>query len=293
MIGFTRIKFWSRVAEVQILGKGENKGEDSTSYDAYDLNLVLENGSRINVLVQVGMLEAYLNAMLLARRLKCPIWTPDGELDPSPENIEECRKLIKKSSVLFRLKKVLANIVRKHPVPFLFIAVAVNGLLLYISWGGLIKPFYHWLNTRWVECPSTVTYSDTKRKKGSYTDSHGRKYRNVWIYDVDIHAEYKWNGKTYECRTYKFYCNNIRSHDRGQVEELLEKYPVGAKVSCFVNPDSPRESAFIREDWPVLLFFGMLVNGTMILLGFTVIFIAGRSLLFGSASPDDNSEDYE
>ena len=89
----------SRVAALQLLKVDINKWvmDPKLVYAAYELNLVLDDGSRVNILDHGNELEMNKDAMLLARRLKCPIWTSDGELDPSPENLEACREKIRQS----------------------------------------------------------------------------------------------------------------------------------------------------------------------------------------------------
>lgn len=132
----------SRVAALQLLGVDINKwGRNlDMAYEAHELNLVLDDGSRVNILNHGDNLEMSKDAMLLARRLKCPIWTSDGELDPSPENLEACRKKIRRSTWWYQLGKDCIPGIEKYAIVFLLAALLLSGLLLHVLWYAFLEP---------------------------------------------------------------------------------------------------------------------------------------------------------
>ena len=120
------------------------------------------------------------------------------------------------------------------------------------------------------------------------TSESNKKRQEYLEYNADIRAEYQWNGMIYLCSTYSFAPENW-SPDKEETLYLLKKYPVGAETSCFVNPDSPQESVFVCKGEPIS-HVSRLMAGLMVLLCFSVIFIAGRRLLLGPTPLDDDDD---
>ena len=155
--------------------------------------------------------------------------------------------------------------------------------MLFCSYVALVAPAMELIRSRsWVECPATVTRSTIKKRWETSKDSHGVKH-SYWAYYPDIEVKYSWEGITYRCRRYDFRPPNGVSSQEGfdALKALLEKYPLGKKTTCFVNPEFPQESVMIRQWWqPVLILAAALFGGTII-FAFCMVFITARCLIRG------------
>ena len=163
--------------------------------------------------------------------------------------------------------------------------------MLFCIYVALVAPAMELIRSRsWVECPATVTRSTIEKRRVTSKDSNGHN-RSYWAYYPDIEVKYSWEGITYRCRRYDFRPPNGVSSQEGfeALNALLEKYPLGKKTTCFVNPEFPQESVMIRQWWqPILSLFAAIFGGTII-FSFCMIFISVRCLIRGpseSAAPD-------
>ena len=57
------------------------------------------------------------DALLLARTLNCPVWTADGEIAQTPDQMADCAEKIKKSGVLYKMKKGFVRALEREPLP--------------------------------------------------------------------------------------------------------------------------------------------------------------------------------
>ncbi len=73
MIGKQTVEF-AQIHALQVLEERVSGSEDSPNYTSYELNLVLKDGSRLNVLDHGDRARLERDAELLAKMLGCPIW---------------------------------------------------------------------------------------------------------------------------------------------------------------------------------------------------------------------------
>jgi len=107
------------------------------------------------------------------------------------------------------------------------------GFLLFLM-GGLFAvlmagSFFNAVNTReWTPAKAYIVYSDIEKRR---VEGSPPEFRWEVMYTYTI------SGKTYSSDKFKPRGARWKKDIRG-VEKLKEKYPVGAEVDCFVNPEN-------------------------------------------------------
>lgn len=93
----------------------------------------------------------------------------------------------------------------------------------------------------WTETTCTMLSSQV----GSHSDSDGTTY------SVDVVYTYSVNGRAYQSDRFGFL--KMSSSGRSGKEKTVARYPVGARVPCWVDPTNPEKAVLSRDlSWEVL-----------------------------------------
>jgi Protein of unknown function (DUF3592) len=141
------------------------------------------------------------------------------------------------------------------------------GLLLALA-GGLFtalmwRSFERAVDEKhWPEVPCVVLRSEVEVRQVDPNSPEEKRFSVLY--------GYLWEGKSYESDRLKLR-SNPWSGDIDRITPYLRKYPVGAKVTCRVSPQDPKEAVLELESrapgysiWFPLLF---VVGGIGIIIG--------------------------
>ena len=205
---------FARIVALQVLK--ENCHTKHTTFSSWELNLVLDDASRINVFDHGDRKRFDADLAILAEALEKPVWDRGDRYSPdaSPGR-----------GVLF-----------------------IIGILFLLLPGGVFMlmtglPLMRAAESRhWITVPATVTESQLYSTRGS----KGRR-----ICSIDISVQYEWLGHRYNCDRYDFF----RSEEPTgigieEMRRIVREHPVGRQCECLVNPDNPAESV-MSSDVPV------------------------------------------
>ena len=211
--GKTVIPF-ARIVALQVLK--ESCHTKHTTFSSWELNLVLDDASRINVFDHGDRQRFDADLAILAEALEKPVWNRGDRYSPdaSPGR-----------GVLF-----------------------IIGILFLLLPGGVFMlmtglPLMRAAESRhWIAVPATVTESQLYSTRGS-------KGRRICM--IDISVQYEWQGRRYNCDRYDFF----RSEEPTgigieEMRRIVREHPVGRQCECLVNPDNPAESV-MSSDVPV------------------------------------------
>lgn len=93
----------------------------------------------------------------------------------------------------------------------------------------------------WIEIPAVVVDSTVR----SWATDDGTSYR------ADVLYEYAAAGRTWRSNRRSFF--PLGSSDYSDQKATADRYPAGAAISCFVDPDDPSRSILDRRPRPVYL----------------------------------------
>ena len=211
--GKTVIPF-ARIVALQVVK--ESCHTKRTTFSSWELNLVLDDTSRINVFDHGNRKRFDADLAILAEALGKPVWDRGDRDSPdaSPGR-----------GVLFI-------------IGVLFLLLPGGGFMLMTG-----LPLMRAAESRhWIAVPATVTESQLYSTRGS----KGRR-----ICRIDISAQYEWQGRRYSCDRYDFF----RSEEPtgigiGEMRRIVREHPVGRHCECLVNPENPAE-AVMSSDVPV------------------------------------------
>jgi hypothetical protein len=111
---------------------------------------------------------------------------------------------------------------------------AMIGLVFVLGW-----PLLRVSQARdWQEVPCTVVSSQVK----THHDSDGTSYSALIVYQYSVH------GKTYMASRYRFGIESSGGYKKQS--RLVAKYPPGKRVSCYVNPQNPKDAVLRRDFAP-------------------------------------------
>ena len=156
----------------------------------------------------------------------------------------------------------------KKANPFLLLLMAV----IFIALGGCGCYFFLYRllqkvmqSSSWVTTPATVVKSQLATKSSTQRSRIDRR-----DYSIHIDFQYIYKGKSYIGKRYDFFRSLDKYSNGGEeaMQEAVNRHPVGAEITCLVNPENPSESVISRE-----IYFPMLIIGFIPLLFFTVGFI--------------------
>ena len=229
----------------------------NSSYDSYELNIVLKDGSRHNIIDHGSRKLFFADAKLLSQRLSLPLidTKTGGEIASDQHDL---------------LKEAVAPMT-KGSACFL----VLFGLIFFIAgcfacWMICIRPLSGWLaSASWTPCEAKVMSSDLARSRGS---KGGTNYR------VQIQYTYQFNGTTYTGSRYDFFRSQVSSNiGVGTMRKIVSNHPSGKEITCLVNPKNPHESV-ISRDLPIFSLFFMLFPLPFLAIGFFTILTVIRTL---------------
>jgi hypothetical protein len=156
----------------------------------------------------------------------------------------------------------------RRTMRFAFGAFFVVGLAFLIPFALMLWRFVE--SQWWEEARCTVLSSEVR----THQSDEGSTY------SVDIRYRYRWNGDHYEGNRYNFTFGSSSGYD-GKAA-IVEQYPEGAEVPCWVDADRPEKSVLRRTvGWEVLFILLPLAFVTVGLLGLMGSF--GAFSAFGGA----------
>ncbi len=219
--GKKRVDF-SQIAALQVIPKNCHTGK-GRAFLAWELNLVLENGSRINILNHSGRKVFENDVTRLADAMDLKVWSSNGLWSPEDDVKQEQQFKSKNDS----------------PGCLIIFGLLFGGLPLIMVTLLIIKPLSkHCLSANWVECPAIVTASTLE-------SSHGSRSRT---YRIDITAKYEWEGRTLTCKRYDFFRSGTSTNIGVKaMRQIVESLPPGTQTYCLVNPENPEESVMRRQ----------------------------------------------
>ena len=131
---------------------------------------------------------------------------------------------------------------------------------------GLALPVWALVRTRlvarqvkWVKVPGVVQKSQ------------------VWydgeLYRADVQYEYSYNAASIKGTNVR--TNSLQFNWRGPADRTVARYPAGARVSVFVDPQDPARSVLEPGGDIRVIPFTFAVGALMILIGFALAFSKG------------------
>ena len=231
--------------------------EDHKNYDSQELNLVLKDGSRYNILNHANKKRLLADARHLSQRLFLPII--DTKTNKS---ITSAQHALLKEAVVPRTKDTGC-------FEFVF-GVIYSIIICYVCWTSCIQPLSGWLSSaNWTPCKAKVISSVLAQSRG---------YRCRTNYRIKIQYTYKFNGTTYKSFRYDFFRSQTPSNNEvDTMRKIVSNHPKGKVITCLVNPKNPHESVISRE-FPDHERLSMLLLLPGPLLGFSIILIGIQKL---------------
>ncbi|MBR4221509.1 MAG: DUF3592 domain-containing protein [Victivallales bacterium] len=216
------------ITHLEILGKLVNtpsrKGR-SQNYTCYELNAVLQNDERHNILNHGNLKKMREDAHLLADILNLQIQeenlNPEASLPPtSPLGNSSFGRAT--SIFLFIFLFIFS-------LPFLAVGC-------YVLWNLCIKPLYKWNDSRhWTTTPAVIVHSSL-----AYVRPDAESQR------IDIRYDYEVDGHSYRGTRYDFFRSDIYTNPTTSMEQAVADNPIGKHTQCLVNPACPEEAILSR-----------------------------------------------
>ncbi|MBR4371835.1 MAG: DUF3592 domain-containing protein [Victivallales bacterium] len=232
------------------------------SYDSYELNVVLKDSSRYNLLDHGNAKHLWEDAHGLADRLSLPLVDAQNG-QPVTEPPDEKRKA--------------------NPAPDMSTAATISGSMFLIffgliffgagslaAWMLCVKPLSGVITSGgWTPTPARIISSQLDRGSSS---KGGSSYR------VNIHYEYDVNGSRHTSDRYDFFSSDMSSNvGVGSMRKTVNELQPGDETTCLVNPANPDEAVISRKiPWFYALF--MLFPLPFLFIGGMTIFAAIKSL---------------
>ena len=232
------------------------------SYDSYELNVALKDGSRYNIMDHGADKLLLADAKQLAEKLSLQLVDAQSGL-PVTEPLDEKHKTNSASTT--SAKETIGGV----------IFLVFFGLMFFVAgsfaaWMLCIKPLSGVIASGgWTPTPARIVSSHLDSSRGS---KGGSTYR------VNIHYEYDVNGAHYTSNRYDFFRSDMSSNvGVGTMREIVSDMTEGKEVTCLVNPANPTEAVISRAiPWFNALF--MLFPLPFLFIGGMTIFTAIKSL---------------
>jgi hypothetical protein len=117
---------------------------------------------------------------------------------------------------------------------FFFVFFAIGSAVFFATF---IRPVLQTRAARvWTEVPCEIVSSRVQRHSGKSV-----------TYSADVLFQYQVNGHPYRSNRHSFLAMSSSGHSTGQ--DIVDRYPAGARTVCFVNPADPTEAVLDRT-WP-------------------------------------------
>ena len=188
----------------------ENVRTKKSNYMSYELNIITNNYSRINLMDHGNIKQLTNDAKVLSEALNVPVIT----IDDYPEQKAKLQE--------FYQKKQIKGLV--------IISIVFASLALLMFTLGVVIPCVKSLEAKnWVEVDAQVlesfvrTHTNKKQKKS---------------YSLNLTAQYIYNNKVYICKKYSY----LDSSSKRELNKIVKANPVGKKIKCYVNSNNPKDS---------------------------------------------------
>ena len=228
----------------------------NSSYDSYELNVALKDGSRYNIMDHGADKLLLADAKQLAEKLSLPLINADTAQPITHEEI----KLHKEFS---------APMTAGGAVFLIIFGLMFFGAGSLAAWMVYLKPMSGVIASgNWTPTPARIVSSHLDRSRGS---KGGSTYR------INIQYQYDVNGSHYTSDRYDFFRSGMSSNiGVGNMREIVSDMTEGKEITCLVNPANPTESVISRT---IPLFFGlfMLFPLPFLFIGGMTIFSAIKS----------------
>lgn len=230
----------------------------NSSYDSYELNVALKDGSRYNIMDHGADKLLLADAKQLAEKLSLPLINADTAQPITHEEI----KLHKEFS---------APMTAGGAVFLIIFGLMFFGAGSLAAWMVCLKPMSGVIASgNWTPTPARIISSHLDRSRSS---KGGSTYR------INIQYQYDVNGSHYTSDRYDFFRSGMSSNiGVGNMREIVSDMTEGKEITCLVNPANPTESVISRT---IPLFFGlfMLFPLPFLFIGGMTIFTAIKSLV--------------
>ena len=226
------------------------------SFYSYELNVVLKDGTRHNIMDHGSSKLLLADAQRLASRLSLPL-VDDG----TGERITSEQYDIKRKDA--PMTKVAACLLLVFGMAFL----SVGG---FACWSLCIRPLYGWLSSaHWVSLPARIVSSELDRQRGSKGGS---------TYCIKIQYIYKVNGIPYTGSRYDFFRSEMHTNiGVNKMRDIVSSMPKGTEITCLVNPNNPNDSVISRE-FPPSIIIRMLFTLPFLGIGLFIVFSTIKAL---------------
>ena len=122
----------------------------------------------------------------------------------------------------------------------------------------------------WEPCPAVVTKSGLIRSRSS---------KGSVSYRIDIKAEYVRDRRKYVCGRYDFFRSSFSSNlGVAQMNDIVNRHPVGAGIECLVDPANPENSVISREIPMPQVVFVSGFSAVFLIVGCCLLTVGIRSL---------------
>lgn len=118
-----------------------------------------------------------------------------------------------------------------EPLIFAFSA-AIGGVIVYL---GCLSYMKSRASQSWPTAQGAVVSSEVTAHR-----SRSRKGRRRTTYGAEVRYEYTANGVKYSSDKISF--GEYRTHNSGPAQATVDRYPPGAEVVVYYNPDQPEEA---------------------------------------------------
>ncbi len=226
-----RVKFrhtHPAVARKKIFSGRSFIGLEDTRYsynNSYELNVVLKDGSRYNIMDHGNDKRLLDDAKRLADRLSLPLINAN-----TAETIAREQTYIPSSKEPLTIGAAIIIF-----VIFGLMFFCVGSVLTYFI---SIRPLCGWFSSaNWTPTPARVVSCQL-----SHAQSRGHN-----LYGIDIQYVYNINGTSYTGSRYGFYSDTPANVSIKKTREIVSSMPEGKEITCLVNPANLDEAVISRK----------------------------------------------
>ena len=233
----------------------------NNAYDSYELNVVLKDSSRYNILDHGNAKRLWEDAKSLADRLTLPLVDAQSGL-PVTEPPDEKHKPHTASTT--SSKETIGG-----AIFLVFFGLMFFGAGSLAAWMLCIKPLSGVITSGgWTPTHARIISSQLDRERSS----KGGTYR------VNIHYEYDVNGSRHTSDRYDFFRSDMSSNvGVGAMRNIVNTLSPNSETTCLVNPANPDEAVISRKiPWFYALF--MLFPLPFLCIGIFIILSTIRTL---------------
>ena len=245
----------------------EHCHSSKNSYDSYELNVVLKDGTRYNILDHGSSKLLLADAQKLSSRLSLKLVD-----DNTGEHIDSNQDDIKRKAAPMTKGAACMLLV------FGMVFFSVGG---FACWSLCIHPLHGWLiSANWESLPAKIVSSEL--------DSH-RGAKGGATYCIHIQYVYKVDGIPYTGSRYDFFRSDMHTNiGVSKMRDIVSSMPKGKEITCLVNPKNPNDSVITRE-FPASNIFRMLFSLPFLGIGIFIIFSTIKALCLQKESSQTKS----